>query len=139
MGGVLELGSGIHSTPLLHWLCFPRKRRLITYEDNPEFYAVARKFQSNNHRIRMTDWNLDIKGRWSVALVDQSSKSRASTAIYLADKVDYVLLHDSEAPDHYRYDRVWPHFKYRIDYKEVVPWTTILSNFKNLAWLNSAW
>lgn len=137
-GGVLELGSGLHSTPLLHWLCFEKSRPLITYDDNPEFYQFARKHQSRNHRIRLTDWNLDIKGHWSVALIDQSSPNRAKTAIYLADKVDYVLLHDSDSPHPYHYDQVWPHYKNRYDYTLAHPNTTILSNFKDLSWLNSA-
>jgi hypothetical protein len=135
-GPVLELGSGIHSTPLLHWLCFEKKRFLLTYEDNEKFYHLARKFQSRNHRIRMTAWNLDLSGHWSVALVDQASRFRWRTAVYLSDKVDYVILHDSESPAHYKYEKVFPHYKFRFDYKEVGPYTTILSNFKDLSWLS---
>jgi hypothetical protein len=86
----------------------------------------------------MTDWRLDIRGHWSVALVDQASRARTPNAIYLADKVEYILLHDSDSAAHYRYDRVWPHFKYRLDYTDAKPWTTVLSNFKDPSWLNSA-
>ena len=32
-GRVLELGAGLFSTPLLHWLCAEKGRKLYTYED----------------------------------------------------------------------------------------------------------
>ena len=135
-GGVLELGSGLSSTPLLHWLCHENARPLITFEENKLFYDYARKFQSRNHRIRLVDWNkFEIGGHWSVALVDQATKFRMPTLIYLKDKVDYIVIHDTQAEEAYQYDMVWPHFKYRHTWKGCQPWTTVVSNFKDTSWL----
>lgn len=135
-GPVLELGSGPFSTPLLHWLCAEGRRPLYTFEEVEEYFNFAKGFQSKTHRIRLIkDWsNFKIKGHWSVALIDQY-QNRAKMAIYLKDKVDYILLHDSEAHC-YDYDKVWPYFKYRFDWKFAKPWTTVLSNFKDLSQWN---
>ena len=91
-GPVLELGSGYFSTPLLHWLCMDKNRSLITYDDNEEWFKLAKRFQNRYHRIRLTDWKLDIKGHWSVAFIDQSTRNRTPSAIYLKDKVDYIVI-----------------------------------------------
>jgi len=137
-GAVLEMGSGFFSTPLLHWLCAERHRLLITYEDNLEYFNFANRFKSWNHRVRFTpDWNIKIDRHYSVALIDQTTKYRASVALALKDSVDYIILHDSQAEDHYKYHRLWGHFKYRYDYKDHYPWTTVLSNFNDLKWLES--
>ena len=134
-GPILELGTGFFSTTLLHWLASERQRPLYSYDDNPDFWQLNKKFQNKYHRIRMTDWKLDIKGHWSVAFIDQSTKNRTPTAIYLKDKVDYILIHDSDSHHTYRYDRLWQHFKYRYDYIKSHPNTTVLSNFNDLSWL----
>ena len=130
-GTVLELGSGFFSTPLLHWLCVDMNRSLITYESNEEWFNQAKRFQNRLHIIRLTDWNLDIKGHYSVAFIDQSTRNRVPTALYLKDKVDYVIIHDSDSEHPYHYERLWPHFKYRYDYPKAKPMTTVLSNFKD--------
>lgn len=137
-GGILECGTGLFSTPLLHWLASERQRLLISYDDHSDFYELNRKFQNRYHRIRLTkDWKdvQSIGGHWSVALIDQSTKNRAPTAIALKDKVDFVILHDSNSPHHYRYETVWPHFKYRYDYTKQDPNTSVVSNFNDLEWL----
>lgn len=138
-GGVLELGTGLFSTPLLHYLVSERQRPLISYDDNEDFYKLARVCQNRYHRIRFVeDWSkLKIEGHWSVALIDQSTKNRANSAIALKDNVDYIVLHDSNDPHHYRYEKVWPHFKYRYDYTVQNPNTTVVSNLKELEWLKT--
>lgn len=130
-GIVIELGAGISSTPLLHWLCLDRK--LITYEETEEYFNFAKKFQSRNHSIRFIEnWdNLDIKEHYSVVFIDQGVDSRAKTALYFKDIADYIVLHDTEAPC-YGYDKIWDKFKYRYDWKYCRPWTSVVSNFKNL-------
>ena len=133
-GAVMELGAGIFSTPLLHWLCAGDGRSLVTYEKDPKYYGFARKFMSRTHRICLVDdWDkIDIKTHWSVVLIDQDNK-RGETALLLKDSADYIILHDSEEEKLYGYDKIWEHFKYRYDWKECSPWTTVVSNFKDLS------
>lgn len=131
-GSVLEFGAGLFSTPLLHWLCFGRK--LITYEDNLSYYKFAKKFTSRNHTIRFVkDWNkIDLGKHWGVVLIDHISERRSVDAIRLKDKADYIVLHDTQSND-YKYNEVWKHFKYRYDWKACKPWTSVVSNFKDIS------
>lgn len=125
-GDVCELGSGFNSTPLLHWLTLGRK--LITYESDKEYFHYANKFRTANHRIREMH-EIDYDKHWSVVLVDHACKpphSRAEDAKKFKD-VDLMILHDSEDPV-YEYEKVYPLYKYRYDYKDAVPNTTVLSN-----------
>ena len=131
---ILELGSGIFSTPFLHWYSREKKLQLFTYEDNSEFFNFADQYKSKNHHIRLTkDWEDIEKIHWGVVLIDQSTENRAKTAIALKDSADYIILHDSQDEKTYGYDEVYKHFKYRYDYKEAKPWTTVVSNFKDLS------
>lgn len=129
-GDVMELGAGIFSTPVLHWLCLGRK--LTTYEDNEDYYNFAKRFRSKNHQIKLVNnWDkIKFKKHYSVVLIDHSAKRRKIDVIKLKDKVDYIVLHDSNG-DAYGYDEVFKHFKYRYDWKYCKPWTTVLSNFNN--------
>lgn len=128
---VMELGSGLFSTPLLHWLC--RDKKLVTYENVPEYYQFAKKFQWKNHSIRfIEDWDkLKTRKHWGVIFIDHNDGHRGEDAIKFKDNADYIIIHDSNA-DCYGYDNIWKHFKYRCDWKECKPWTTVLSNFKEL-------
>ena len=33
-GPILELGTGFFSTPVLHWLCAEKKRKLVSYDSS---------------------------------------------------------------------------------------------------------
>lgn len=136
-GPVLELGSGVFSTPLLHWLCAEKRRELWTFEESSEYFEFAKKFQSRTHHVRQVqswDFLKELDGEWSVALIDQLH-DRGKTAEMLKDKVDYIILHDSEAPEIYGYDKVYDQFKYRHDWKFCKPWTTVVSNKQKLGWI----
>lgn len=132
-GSVMELGAGLFSTPLLHWLCAESRRKLVSYEDVEEYYKFSKTFQSKNHSIRLvTNWgDIKVQGHWSVILIDHITKRRAIDAIRWKDNADYIILHDSEG-DVYNYDGVYPYFKYVYHWKFLKPWTTVVSNFKDL-------
>ena len=137
-GPILEIGSGPFSTPLLHWLCHEKGRKLITYENVPDYFKFAKGFQSRNHRIRFVkDWEeMDIKAHWGVVLIDhEPAKRRHADILKLKDNADYIVIHDTEPEreNKYGYQNIWPLFKYRYDWKGCRPWTTVVSNFKNLS------
>ena len=127
-GPVLELGAGLYSTPLLHWLAAENRRKLVTYEKYPEYYEFAQLFKSRTHAVqRIDDWMaIDTKTHWSVVLIDQDSK-RAQTAILLKNNADIIILHDSDHPS-CGYHAVYPHFTYRYDWTFCKPHTTAVSN-----------
>lgn len=130
-GRVMEMGVGFFSTPNIHWLCAKDKRVCYSFESDPEYHQFARQFRSPRHKIRLVkDWDkADFSGKWSVALVDHETERRAKDALRIKDNCEFVILHDTEG-EVYGYDEVYKQFKYRYDWKDCRPWTTVLSNFK---------
>ena len=168
-GPVLEMGMGPFSTPVLHWLCLDRKRFLVSYENNPEYFESNKSFKAALHQIDFVeDWgkiNIDkikiieksasvgfsttaVLGintkelddtHWGVAFIDHSPNERRMIDIEkLANCADYIVIHDSEeSQEHkYHYEEIYPFFKYRYNYKRQKPYTTVLSNFKDLSILS---
>jgi predicted O-methyltransferase YrrM len=133
---ILELGSGVFSTPLLHWLCAEKRRSLITFEDHPEYYEFARQFKSRNHRVVfLDDWDkLQPEEHYSVVFIDHNNNkgdnsSRSEIALRFKDKADYIIIHDSDVTKEYGYENIWSYFKYRYDWTFCKPYTSVLSNF----------
>ncbi len=136
-GDVCELGAGFFSTPILHWLC--QGRKLVTYENDHDYYRMARQFQTYNHKIRkVDDWkDVDYNRHWAVVFIDHSvSKESKKQGLQRGDDVikftnaDIFILHDTEpaVADKYRYNVVWPNFKYRLDWNQCKPYTSVVSN-----------
>jgi len=126
-GDVLELGSGLFSTPLLHWLCAESGRRLETFEDEKEYFDFANQFRSRNHKILFVeDWDkIDISKKRGVVFIDHKTERRSIDALRV--NATYIILHDSET-DTYGYSKVYPKFKYVYQYTFANPWTAVLSN-----------
>lgn len=139
---VLELGAGAASTPLIHWLCSPKHRHVVTYEDSESFYRFAYQFTCRTHRVvKVDDWEtIPIENTdWGVVLVDHGWAHRADMAvrrsldaIRVKDKAELILLHDSQTPEIYGYDELWPLFKYVYHWKFAKPWTSAVSNIRDV-------
>ena len=134
-GPVLELGVGYYSAPLLHELCLGRE--LVTAEtaDEQEWMERFRDFGSVDHKLELVEdwatWPL-LKRRWGVALVDhQPGERRKETLELLAGRATVIVVHDTEHPA-YDYEPGLSRFKRRWDYTRLVPWTTLVSNFRPL-------
>jgi hypothetical protein len=137
-GSILELGCGTFSTPFLHWFCFGKDRKLVTYEDNTRWESFLMEYSNSYHATYMVkDWNdVALIGPWDVAFVDHSPHGRRVEEIKkLVDNTNYVILHDSQGVNDriFHYNTIYPLFKYRYDFKKVRPYTTVLSNFKELS------
>ena len=136
-GPVLELGGGLFSTPVLHWLCINQNRKLITYEDSKEYFDLLTSFNYENHEvIFVEDWDkIDIDKKWDVAFIDHrgfgNGLRRGKDAIRLAKLANYVILHDTCGRDEkkYGYREAYKHFKYKNQYNKYRPRTSVLSNF----------
>jgi hypothetical protein len=148
-GDVLELGGGAFSTPLLHWYCKNKNRRLITYDDDENYYGFEHQFQSKLHSIKLvTSWDeVDAVKHRGLVFIDHGGKKshdswrgsrRGIDVIRFKDSADYIVMHDTEPKFYkdYGYDAIWEQFKYRFDWKECRPWTSVVSNHKELSWLN---
>jgi hypothetical protein len=135
-GPVLELGSGIFSTPVMHWLCLESKRRLITYEDVPDYYNMIKRFSYGMHEIKLIeDWDkIPIDNvHWGVVFVDHNPPERRKIEIArLANIADYIIVHDTESQMDAETGFIkesFPLFKYSYNYKRQKPYTSVLSNF----------
>ena len=136
-GTVLELGSGIFSTPLLHWLCENNGNELITYENHPYYLGFAQDFEDIKHKILSIsdEWDtIDFNKHYGVVFIDNHPYGkRGELAVKLKDKADFIVCHDSEKMSLYGYREAFKHFKYRFDYVKEKPFTTVLSNFIDLS------
>ncbi len=139
-GDVLELGIGVFSTPYLHYKCILQKRKLVSYENYKpwyEFFAGRYGYNYGTHEINFVEKYSDapIDKKWDVVLIDQTpDSSRHEQAIRLAKLAKYVIIHDSgkKFEKMYRYDEVYPHFKYKSVWEGDTNQATVLSNFVNL-------
>ncbi len=136
-GPVLELGAGNFSTPLLHGLCLPTQRRLVTVESNGEW---AERFDSMNnawHRVlnvaNYDDFDV-TSSAWSVVFVDHAPADRRVLDLRrIRGRAELIVIHDTEEQV-YDYETVLPEFRYRVDCKLWTTWTTIVSNTDDLSW-----
>jgi predicted O-methyltransferase YrrM len=135
-GSIVELGCGMYSTIFLHWACFPRKRRLVTYENNPKYFDFLNQFKSDFHDVRcIDDWDaIDLSEPWDIAFVDHSPESRRVEEIKRLTHAGYVVAHDAENANEKKvhYSRIFNLFKQRYKYDCVAPYTAVFSNKNDL-------
>jgi len=132
-GPVLELGAGIFSTPVLHWICTRDKRQLVSMDNDPRFYNWAGRFANEYHRLVLVDdWDkVNIGYPWDVVLVDHSPGERRVVEIRrLAFYAKYIIIHDSNGRWNkaYHYDTIYSLFTSLYTFDKVEPSTTVLSN-----------
>jgi hypothetical protein len=137
-GGVLEYGMGQGSTPALHEYCEINKRRLLSLENNKEYFDMFSHLQTKYHSLQfVTDWaDRDEHSRkYSVVFIDHSpAERRHIDAILFKDNAEIVVVHDCEHEglgyDVYHISEIAKHFKYRKDFtiKQHAPKTVMFSN-----------
>lgn len=135
-GPVLEMGTGIYSTPYLHWACF-ETRKLVSYENDQKYMRYFRDYQNTWHDLILVEnWDqADIEKPWAVAFIDHASGLRRKQDIKrLANFAQYIIVHDTEpeADNDYKYTEIYPLFKYRYDFTLSPAHTSVLSNFVDL-------
>jgi len=143
-GDVCEMGAGFYSTALLHWLC--QGRNVHTYESDPDYHHYATKFQTHTHRAHKTEdfSDVDYGRHYGLVFIDHTSDrsanphKRGEDAIKF-ENADLIVMHDTEPEHeaHYGYDKVFPKFRYRYDWKECKPWTSVVSNTIDVTKWNS--
>ena len=148
MGPVLELGSGVFSTPLIHWLCFGKNRPVVTCEYDTRFAVFAQQFVTPTHQLLLQPATelpprTTQDGRsFDVVFVDHSPERRKGPHIrtrgddvrLYATTAKYLVLHDGgPCPDQkYGYLPLYEEFEHVFHDTRIHPHTTVLSNFTNL-------
>lgn len=142
-GPILECGCGFNSTLLLHAICAPTKRRLLTLEGNVEWLERFRNLETNWHALgHARNWDgLDIgiqyDCRYDVAFVDHDRVPRGPLVGLLRERARFVVMHDSEC----NYCGYGPHlaeFDWCYTHKFSPAWTTIAGMGERPAWIESA-
>ena len=135
-GPVLELGAGLYSTPVMHWMCLGSERRLVTYENEAGTFEMIRRLGNDLHEIKFVeDWNkIPIEAEhWGVVFVDHAPAERRKIEIAKLSRIaDYIVVHDTEAENDTQYEFIknsFPLFKYKYHYTKYGPHTSVLSNF----------
>lgn len=103
-GAVLELGSGLGSTELLHKLCLKNNRPLLTVDDSQEWLSkYETDFSSLNHKYKLIaidqiHKDKEIKDtKWELIFIDQGSwESRAESVKLFKKKAKFLVIHDSD-------------------------------------------
>ena len=136
-GAIIELGTGIYSTPLLHEIC--GNRPLLSVDSDPEWLDNFRYLETENHKllaIENHDWlqseayinTLANEGGIGVVFVDQGDvEARAVSIAFCADKADIIVVHDSNVAA-YGYPEAFEPFRYMYEYTPHTLHTVVLSN-----------
>jgi hypothetical protein len=112
---VVELGSGEGSTATLREYCGRNSRYFNSYDNNKDWAE-----KTNSQYVE--DW--DSAPIWQpcgLLFVDHAPGHHRHAAIArMADKADIIVVHDSEEQGggDYKLDRIWPLFKYRLNYNK---------------------
>jgi hypothetical protein len=135
---VLELGMGIYSTPLLHWYCIEHERKLVSIENNLDYFRMFEKERNPLHKRFLFDnlMDVDLNRPWDIVFIDTGpgGSERKKLAMKVANNAKFIALHDSESSGDkfYRYHEIIPLFKYSINCTKFMPNTLVLSNFISL-------
>jgi len=138
-GDVLELGTGVFSTPYLHYQCLLSKRKLVSYENFKEYYDffTGYGYENKYHEINFVEKYADAKidKIWDVVLVDQTpDSSRVETIKRLRHLAKYIIIHDSNPSNdkNTKYSSIYGLFNYKTDWHGDNNRTTVLSNIADL-------
>jgi len=138
-GDILEMGTGIFSTPYLRYMCILKDRKLVSYENFPDWYKFLLKYYRPipNHEINLVEKYADAKidRDWDIVLIDQTpDSSRKEEIIRLASRAKYIIIHDSNPSNEKitHYNEIYPLFKYRTDWDGDSNRATVLSNLVDL-------
>ncbi len=126
-GPILECGAGLWSTPVLHSLCAPARRLLVSVESNAEWIARFRHLACDWHRVeQIADWNAVplIDGQWAVAFVDHGVAPRGPVVAALRERARVVVMHDSEC-GYCGYTEPLRAFDWAWTHKFSPAWTTV--------------
>lgn len=134
-GPVVEFGSGLYSTPVLHALC--QTRELLSVETDPVWFQLTGHFSRGTHSVILVpDFaQAPVDRPWDVALIDQCPPVRRKIDIArLARLARLLVVHDTQNRC-YEYEPVLTQFKYRVEWQCYTPWTSVVSNVEPLDWL----
>lgn len=94
---ILELGCGLHSTPLIS--AIRGNKKVISVDSDSEWLESCRKkYESENHEFKLLSFEeMKMNGFYSVVFIDQGSwESRAECLKHYSAAAFFIVLHDSD-------------------------------------------
>lgn len=91
-GGILELGCGDYSTPILHAICQAQGREYKVQSSTPEW---AKRYRD----VEIVDWETwRPSGKWGMVFMDSDEKTwnRVKRIPLLKGFTDTVVVHDAD-------------------------------------------
>jgi len=135
IGDVIEFGCGFYSTPLIAYNCEVMNRKSESYErDLSWFHKIDERFKNapklKHSMIYIDDYEkIDLENRkFGLVFIDQELETRTLIGKKISDKADFIIIHDSEAELAFKYNELYPLFKWQYQFKFFHNWTCVLSN-----------
>lgn len=134
---LVELGSGLYSTPVLRAWGLAGGHRVITIDNDPKWLGRVRGTPNPRHRvIVLDDWgDLDRYGSeltCGVAFVDMAPASARGAAIHVMRRwATIIVVHDTETEQRHNYPGVAEaiaSFTWAITDRRRGPWVTAVSD-----------
>lgn len=123
-GDILEIGTGAFSTPYLHWACSLTGRKLVSVENNDEYFTFAKEFETDFHKVVK---EIEAVGKWDIVFIDSFPlEDREKYLKQFVNYAKYLVVHDTLFE---QYKNVT---KYYFEYVKDDPFTSIFSNFISL-------
>lgn len=133
-GNILELGTGMLSTPYLHWVASSTDRKVASYDNSDFFLSATKHFVDDFHDVFKVDSYMEVPTdqNWDVVLIDFFPvDDRMAVAQMLSERAKYIIVHDTSLTDGEGL------FQYRYDDTRFPPNTTVFSNLVDLGTLTN--
>jgi glycosyltransferase involved in cell wall biosynthesis len=133
---IIEFGCGIHSTScFLDRIYFPKLEKLDSFESDHEWYDKCIVKYKDDPRLQLfysteqESLKLASSYKYDLAFVDGATFAmRVPTVAYAKALAPVIILHDVE-----NYPDALKLFKFTYVYKELVPWTAVLSDSQDFS------
>jgi hypothetical protein len=130
-GPVLELGAGYGSTPMLHGLCGVMGRELTTLESDEGWLESFKHFAREWHSLRFVSSFTGLpeySNYYGLVFVDHGISLQRGSSVEALQNVPIIVCHDTCHAWLYNYEPLLSTFKYRFNYKQKGPQTSVVSN-----------
>lgn len=140
-GPILELGCGDFSTPVLHALCLPEKRFILSADSDKNWIANFADLENDWHKfmhvpvfadpnnVQLELWDSVNLQNCSVVFIDQAPMRRRPADVQrFKNSAEIIVVHDYEKLN----KDVFNDFKYKYVYDRYASQTIIASNFTDV-------
>jgi hypothetical protein len=152
-GPILEMGCGDYSTPMLHGLCAPTKRTLVSTDASKTWIEFFTDMQRDWHTfiyvpaygpesdendtmfsLEQDAWDtIGSDTHWNIVFIDHRPGLRRVIDIKrLRPQTDIFVIHDAQDKA-YKYDQVLKTFKYIYEYRRYHITTIVVSDTIDVA------